>query len=41
MWYQQNRFTVAFSDCPEMCTPPGTADYIWPVELRLSDGACG
>lgn len=41
MWYQQNRFTVAFSDCPEMCTPPGTADYIWPIELRLSDGACG
>ena len=40
MWYQQNRFTVAFSDCPEMCTPPGTADYIWPIELRLSDGAC-
>jgi hypothetical protein len=40
MWYQQNRFTVAFSDCPEMCTPRGTADYIWPIELRLSDGAC-
>ena len=40
MWYQQNRFTVAFSDCPEMCTPSGTVDYIWPVELRLSDGAC-
>lgn len=40
MWYQQNRFTVAFSDCPEMCTPRGTVDYIWPVELRLSDGAC-
>ena len=40
MWYQQNRFTVAFSDCIEMCTPRGTADYIWPIELRLSDGAC-
>lgn len=40
MWYQQNRFTVAFSDCPEMCTPRGTVDYIWPIELRLSDGAC-
>ena len=40
MWYQQNRFTVVFSDCPEMCTPRGTVDYIWPIELRLSDGAC-
>jgi hypothetical protein len=40
MWYQQNRFTVAFSDCDEMCTPRGTVDYIWPIELRLSDGAC-
>lgn len=40
MWYQQNRFTVAFSDCPEMCTPRSTVDYIWPIELRLSDGAC-
>ena len=40
MWYQQNRFTVAFSDCAEMCTPRGTVDYIWPIELRLSDGAC-
>ena len=40
MWYQQNRFTVAFSDCPEMCTPRGAVDYIWPIELRLSDGAC-
>ena len=40
MWYQQNRFTVVFSDCPEMCAPRGTVDYIWPVELRLSDGAC-
>ena len=40
MWYQQNRFTVAFSDCIGMCTPRGTADYIWPIELRLSDGAC-
>ncbi len=41
MWYQQNRFTVAFSDCSEMCTPRGTVDYIWPIDLRLSDGACG
>jgi len=41
MWYQQNRFTVAFSDCFEMCTPRSTVDYIWPIELRLSDGACG
>jgi len=40
MWYQLNRFTVAFSDCVEMCTPRGTVDYIWPIELRLSDGAC-
>lgn len=40
MWYQQNRFTVAFSDCSEMCTPRSTVDYIWPIELRLSDGAC-
>jgi hypothetical protein len=40
MWYQQNRFTVAFSDCTEMCTPRGTVDYIWPIELRLSDGSC-
>jgi len=40
MWYQKNRFTVAVSNCPEMCTPPATADYVWPVELRLSDGAC-
>ena len=40
MWYQQNRFTVAFSDCSEMCTPRGTVDYIWPIELRLPDGAC-
>ena len=40
MWYQQNRFTAAFSDCPEMCTPRGTIDYIWPIELRLPDGAC-
>ena len=41
MWYQQNRFTVAFSDCPEMCTPRSTVDYIWPVELQLSGRACG
>ena len=41
MWYQQNRFTLAFSDCIEMCMPRGTEDYIWPIELRLSDGACG
>ncbi len=40
MWYQQNRFTVVFSDCSEMCTPRGTVDYIWPIELRLSDGTC-
>jgi hypothetical protein len=40
MWYQLNRFTVAFSDCIEMCTPGSTVDYIWPIELRLSDGAC-
>lgn len=40
MWYQQNRFTVAFSDCVEMCTPRATVDYIWPIELRLPDGAC-
>ena len=41
MWYQQDRFTLVFSDCPEMCTPRGAVDYIWPIELRLSDGACG
>lgn len=40
MWYQLNRFTVAFSDCIEMCTPRATVDYIWPIELRLSDGTC-
>lgn len=41
MWHQQDRFTVAFSDCPEMCTPRSAADYIWTIELRLPDGACG
>ena len=41
MWHQQDRFTVAFSDCAEMCTPRSTADYIWTIELRLPDGACG
>lgn len=40
MWEQHGRLTVAFSECHDKCSR-NTFEYIWPIQLRAADGACG
>ena len=39
VWQQQDRITLAATDCADRCTR-GAFDYLWPVEFRAPGGGC-
>lgn len=40
VWQQGGKLVLAATDCPGKCTRPGAFDYVWPIELDATSGAC-
>lgn len=40
LWQQGGKLVIAITDCPDKCARPGAFDYVWPIELDATSGAC-